>query len=74
MMRRDCPDCGQPLEPIQVIDRGYMDQPHKGLVYAPAQVEKGLFGLPKGPKVIGTIDAWMCKGCGRVLLYAKPNE
>jgi hypothetical protein len=73
-MREDCPDCGRPLDRIEIIDRGHMDQAHRGLAYVAPGVEKGLFGLPKAPRIAGRIDAWMCGGCGRVLLHGKPDE
>ena len=70
-MRRDCPDCGRELKVIQVLDRGYMDCQHKGLAYTDANGKKGLLG---GAKIAGTIEAMMCRGCQRVLLYASPED
>lgn len=70
-MRKDCPDCGRPLKAIQVIDRGYMDGHHKGLVYTDPTGAKGILGTAK---IAGTIQAMMCRGCRRVLFYAEPKE
>ena len=67
-MRKECPDCNEQLVNIQVMDRGYMDSQHKGLVYTPQNSKKGFFSL--GPKQAGTIEAQMCGSCNRVLFYA----
>ena len=70
-MRNDCPDCGRELKTIQVLDRGYMDSTHKGLAYTDPAGKKGMLG---GTKIAGSIQAMMCRGCRRVLLYAEPKE
>jgi len=70
-MRTDCPDCNVPMLPIHVIDRGYMDQPHKGLMYSISGKKQSWF---KGLKLDGTIQAMMCEECKRVLFSAVPAE
>ena len=71
-MRTQCPDCNQELVNIQVMDRGYLDSQHKGLVYTPQDSKKGIFSL--GAKQAGTIEAKMCGACNRVLFFAVPKE
>ena len=67
-MRTDCSDCGEALHPIQVLDRGFMDSPHKGLAYAAPEGKKRLLG---SVKIQGKIQAMMCGGCRRVLFYGE---
>ena len=70
-MRKDCPDCQKPLTNIQVLDRGFMDSPHKGLMYTDKGAKGGWLGLFK---TSGSIEARMCQECGRVLFYAEPKK
>ena len=70
-MRKECPDCNEQLVNIQVMDRGYMDGKHKGLVYAAQDPKRGFF---KDYKEAGTIEALMCESCNRVLFFAVPKE
>lgn len=69
-MRETCPDCETTLLRIQVLDRGYMDSTHEGLMYSDPTAKKGFFG---NFKTAGTVQALMCGDCGRVLFYAEPS-
>jgi hypothetical protein len=71
-MRSEWPDCNNQLKKIQVIDRGFMDGQHKGLVYASGDATPGL--LSRTFKLAGTVEAMMCESCSRVLFYAVPKE
>ncbi len=70
-MRNDCPDCSTELMAIEVLDRGFLDSPQKGLMYMDPNAKKGLLGRFKTD---GVIEAKMCGDCGRVLLYAVPRD
>jgi hypothetical protein len=65
--RTNCPDCGETLQPIKLIDhtRSVIDAE---LSYTAADARQGWFG---GFPVAGTVCARMCSGCGRILLYGE---
>ena len=62
---RTCPDCSQPLQPIAIVDRGDLDS-QKPLQYRAADAKRGWF---TGYPIAGNVEALMCSGCGRILLY-----
>jgi hypothetical protein len=68
---RPCPDCGGGTHYIQLFDKGH-GQVHHDLEYALPEAKRGRW-LPMFP-VEGKIIAYLCDGCGRVLLYAQPYE
>jgi hypothetical protein len=55
------------VQPIKLIDhtRSTIDAE---LSYTAADAQQGWFG---GFPVAGTVSAWMCSECGRILLYGE---
>lgn len=73
--KKKCPDCGHPAKPIRILDktaRGAGKPVHSDLEYTVPDAKRSLWTglLP----VEGSITAWMCDSCGRVLLYGQPRE
>ena len=70
--RQTCPDCSRALTAIQIIDKkGVGITPHGVLEYAVSEAKRSNW-TGQFP-VEGRIHAYMCDGCGRVLLYAEVN-
>ena len=69
MRQRICPDCATELASIRLLDNvgsmGYAE----GLAYTRSAGKRNLWS-GRFPDM-GTIHAWMCSHCGRVLLYAE---
>ena len=72
---KKCPDCGGSMKAIKIIDKtveGVGTAAHSDLEYTAPEAKrsfwKGLF------PVEGKITAYMCDGCGRILLYGQPQE
>jgi hypothetical protein len=63
--RRNCPDCGEPLHSIRLIDSAG-PHPDRELGYAVNEARqdwlRGRF------PVAGTVRACMCCSCGRIIL------
>lgn len=66
---RSCPDCQAAMRPIQLIDSSGQYNTHQQLRYALGDAQRGWF-LGQYP-VAGVVDAMMCPGCGRILLYGR---
>lgn len=73
---KKCPDCGQPMKAIRVLhnaSRSDLGIPEQGELHytvseAKQSVWTGLFS------VAGKIAAYMCDGCGHILLYGDPRK
>ena len=73
-MDKKCPDCNGELRKITLFGRGW-ENPITGLgvdaeiaYYSDEEAERGTFtGMFK---VEGNAEAYLCKQCGRILLYA----
>lgn len=73
--RTACPDCGEPLVAIQVIDKGHFDhQDELGYAVGEAPQETFLGIFPLGFDVRGRVKAKMCAACGRIILYGMPFQ
>jgi hypothetical protein len=64
-----CPDCGGTLDEIRIIDKAHGGG-HQALEYALMESKRS-FWMSRYP-VEGKIAAYMCGGCGRVLLCGRP--
>ena len=72
---KKCPDCGGPMKSITIIDKtakGGGRPQHTELEYTVPEKKRSIWTglLP----IEGKITAYMCDGCGRVLLYGQPRE
>lgn len=68
---RQCPDCEAAMVPIMIIDRSRLNefQSMDGVLsYTTPNAKPGWLGAFKAE---GTISAFACSGCGRVVLYAQ---
>ncbi len=71
MTAKKCPDCDCAMTEIRVIDKAHY--PSQGaLEYSAGDAKRGKW-LGNFP-IEGQIKSFMCDKCGRVLLYAQPNE
>ena len=71
--RETCPDCDRKLGAIQIIDKkGLGITPHGVLEYAVVEATRSKW-TGQVP-VEGNLHAYMCDGCGRVLLYAGVDD
>ena len=71
MSAKKCPDCECAMKGIRLIDKN-RDSSHSTLDYAAADAQPGRwFGRFT---IEGQIEGLMCDSCGRVLLYARPEE
>ncbi len=71
--RKSCPDCKRTLTPIQIIDKkGVGITPHGVLEYTVSEAKPSMW-TGQFP-VEGKVHAYMCDGCGRVLMYAQVAE
>ncbi len=71
---KKCPDCGRPLKAIKIVDnarRGGI--PTQGELTYTAPEAKRSFWTGLFPAE-GRVAAFMCDGCGRILLYGEPHE
>ena len=68
---RKCPDCDGSMVPISIIDRSRLNEIQSIdslLSYTSAAAKPGWLGNLKAE---GTVSAFACNQCGRILLYAK---
>ena len=65
--QKQCPDCGQALKRIQMIDKVQMG--HSYPEYAVGEAERSLW-TAKFP-IEGRIASYMCDQCGRITLYGE---
>jgi predicted RNA-binding Zn-ribbon protein involved in translation (DUF1610 family) len=72
---KKCPDCGGSMKSIKIIDkttRGMGIRLHSDLEYTVQEAKRSVWtGLRP---IEGKITAYMCNGCGQVLLYGQPRE
>jgi hypothetical protein len=69
---KKCPDCRGSLKEIKVIDKaGSVANLHSELEYTVPEAHRS-YWTGHFP-VEGKIAAYMCDGCGRVLLYGHPR-
>ena len=66
--QKQCSDCGQSLNRIQMIDKIQTDHTH--LEYAAGEAKANWMG--KFP-IEGRIASYMCGQCGRITLYGEPK-
>lgn len=71
-----CPDCGAPLEVIEILDATSSDLRHQAgghvrLRYTTPDAPADL--LSGDVATVGSVEARMCTGCRRVLLYGRPD-
>lgn len=70
---RKCPDCDGSLVPICIIDRSRLNEIQSMdsvLTYTSPKAKPGWLGNLKAE---GTVSAFACNQCGRILLYAKKS-
>lgn len=67
-----CPDCRCALSPIRLVNDMATQGHGSGLVYVHSEAKRNLWS-GKFP-VQGTVEAFMCSDCGRVLLYATRHQ
>lgn len=67
--RSKCPDCEGQLHHVRLIDKGHADG-HRDLEYTVPEAKRSFWGSQY--PVVGRVDAYMCNGCGRLLLYGVP--
>ena len=70
-----CPDCGASMKAIRIVDKKTKDMGtlrDNDLEYTVPEAKRSFWTgiLP----IEGKIIAYMCDGCGRVLLYGQPHE
>ncbi len=71
--RVTCPDCDRALAAIQIIDKkGAWLAAHTVLEYAVGESKRSEW-TGQFP-VQGRVHAYMCDGCGRVLLYGGADD
>ena len=71
---KKCPDCHGSMKAITIIDKtakGGGRPQHSDLEYTVPEAKRSIWTglLP----IEGKITAYMCDGCGRVLLYGHPR-
>jgi hypothetical protein len=67
--RTHCPDCKGALHEIRLIDKSHAGA-HTDMQYASVESKRSLW---RGTYPIeGTVDAYLCAECGRIVLYAAP--
>jgi hypothetical protein len=72
---KKCPDCRGSLKPIQIVGKktknmGILKEDEWQYTVPEAKRSFWTGALP----IEGKITAYMCDGCGRVLLYGQPRE
>ncbi len=71
---KECPDCGQPMRAIKILDNTYFGvRPGEGVLRYMAPEARRSFWTGRLP-VEGKVAACMCDACGRILLYGEPRE
>jgi hypothetical protein len=63
---RRCPECGEPLRSIRILDEAGHHK-HIGLTYTAGDAARSRW-TGRYP-VSGPVQALMCAACGRILLY-----
>lgn len=69
---RKCPDCQDNMAPILLIDKTHVTGGHQAVEYALAG-ERWSPWTGRFPTE-GTVSAFMCGGCGRIILYGMPKQ
>lgn len=67
---RVCPDCQSALHEVKILDTAHYNV-HTNLEYAVPEAKRS-FWTVRYP-VAGQVAAFMCEGCGRILLYGVPT-
>jgi len=67
---KTCPDCQVPLNPIKIVDQKGHGLVDVGFHYTRSKHPKTSAWSGKMTNSEGTIQAYLCDGCGRVLFYA----
>ena len=72
----NCPDCKSKLSKVKIIDATASnfsgDAAHTTLKYAAPDADQSFF--TGKIKSLGEVRAHLCVGCGRMFLYAIPNQ
>jgi hypothetical protein len=72
---KTCPDCARSMNAIRILDNTAKNAGfpvHTDLSYAVSEAKRSIWtGLFP---VEGTVAAYMCGGCGRILLYGESRE
>lgn len=71
---RKCPDCQGEMATIILIDSTFKGGAHQPLQYAAGGAQRSGFWEGTRFPVAGVVEARMCGGCGRILLYGAPRE
>jgi hypothetical protein len=78
-VERKCPDCGGAMKTIEIIDKtvgaigiGSWNVPTQTALEYVVPGGKRSFWTGDLP-VAGSVAACMCEGCGRILLYGRPQ-
>jgi len=67
---KTCPDCKTSLTPIKIVDQKGHGLTHVGFHYTRTAPPKTGPWSGKVTNSEGTIQAFLCDGCGRALFYA----
>jgi hypothetical protein len=62
-----CPDCGDPLRRVEIVDA----TGGATLRYLAGDARTSIWGLFR---TLGSVEARICTGCSRILLYGVPRE
>jgi hypothetical protein len=69
-----CPDCETGLSAIQIVDQKGHGLTDVGFHFTRSSPPKTSSWSGKLTNSAGRVQAFLCDACGRVLLYAGPNE
>jgi uncharacterized OB-fold protein len=72
---RDCPDCGQKMFPIKLIDATGSGVSGEGISHVDfcwAAEDADASFLTRTVAKSGTVRATLCGECGRIVLYTEP--
>jgi hypothetical protein len=71
-VERKCPDCGGAMKAIEIVDKTAERFPMQTALEYVVPGGKRSFWTGNRP-VEGSVAACMCEGCGRILLYGRPQ-
>lgn len=70
---RTCPDCSTELTSIKIVDQLGHRQTQVGLSFTVEKEPQTSAWTGRLTNETGTVQAYLCADCGRVLLYASPS-
>ena len=69
---RKCPDCQGGLHEVKLLDKGPYGSLGAGIEYALPDAKRGFWSGRLA--VAGSVQAYICENCGRILLYSRQEE